>query len=207
MVAPWKILPCLSPAFVKIKDRLMPLPDLRSKSGSIAKNGLGSSRPKLWNRDWLASWKCIFVFDENFSQLSACELAIFTQYWLVILTLFDARCAALCAVAACHRFSIVYLACAISGFDEHVYSSFRGLIYTWRNRLAQSSRLVGSRFQLSLVSHLIRIILKVFPPPRVWQPFTKIHLCSLFSMLRGLLAALPLSLIVGPPCIRCIKQL
>jgi hypothetical protein len=29
--------------------------------------------------DWLASWKCIFVFDENFSHsdLPACELAIF----------------------------------------------------------------------------------------------------------------------------------
>ena len=47
--------------------------------------------------------------------------------------------------------------------EEHVHSSFRRLIYTRRNRLAQSSRLVGSRFQLSLVSHLFRIILKVFP--------------------------------------------
>ena len=67
MVAPWKILPCLLPAFVKIKDLLMPLPDLRSKSGSIAKNGFGSSRPKPWSRVWPASWKCIFVSDENFS--------------------------------------------------------------------------------------------------------------------------------------------
>ena len=30
--------------------------------------------------------------------------------------------------------------------------------------MAQSGRLVGSRFQLSLVSHLFRILLKAFPP-------------------------------------------
>ena len=34
------------------------------------------------------------------------------------------------------------------------------MTYTGRNRL----RLVGSRFQLSLVSHLFRILLKAFPP-------------------------------------------
>ena len=60
----------------------------------------------------------------------------------------------------CHTFD---RGSSFSKKEEHVYSSFRRLIYTRRNRLAQSSRLVGSRFQLSLVSHLFRIILKVFP--------------------------------------------
>ena len=30
-------------------------------------NGLGSSRPKPRSRDWLASWKCTFLFDEILS--------------------------------------------------------------------------------------------------------------------------------------------
>ena len=44
--------------------------------------------------------------------------------------------------------------------EVHVNSSLRRLTYTRRNRF----RLVGSRFQLSLISHLFRIILKAFPP-------------------------------------------
>ena len=53
--------------------------------------------------------------------------------------------------------------------EVNVHSSLRRLIYTRRNRF----RLVGSRFQLSLISHLFRIILKAFPPvaksPEIWE--------------------------------------
>ena len=53
--------------------------------------------------------------------------------------------------------------------EEHVNSSLRRLTYTGRNRL----RLVGSRFQLSLVSHLFRIILKAFPPESHFATLTR----------------------------------
>ena len=59
--------------------------------------------------------------------------------------------------------------------EVHVNSSLRRLTYTRRNRF----RLVGSRFQLSLISHLFRIILKAFPPGIVPSlPTTHILTCS-----------------------------
>ena len=52
--------------------------------------------------------------------------------------------------------------------EVHVNSSLRRLTYTRRNRF----RLVGSRFQLSLISHLFRIILKAFPPEVIVMSIT-----------------------------------
>ena len=70
----------------------MPLHDLRSKSGSTAKNGFGSSRLKPWSRAWPASWKCIFVFDENFSLicLRTCHFHRFT--WFAVPETFRSIC-------------------------------------------------------------------------------------------------------------------